>query len=88
MSVRAAVGDLQIPDHIFTIQHLHIVYGVVSFQRLKMYEQLKQSVIELHDIARLVEQEIGQGQLSLDLRDCADKLALLIKLDVEVNSNA
>lgn len=47
-----------------------------------MYEQLRQSVIELHDIARLVEQEIGQGQLSLDLRDCADRLAMLISVDV------
>lgn len=46
-----------------------------------MYEKLQQSVIELHDIARLIEQEIGTGQLSLDLRDCADRLAMLIKLD-------
>ena len=48
-----------------------------------MYEELRQSVIELHDIARLVEQGIGQGQLSLDLRDCADRLAVLLKVDVE-----
>lgn len=48
-----------------------------------MYEQLNQSVIKLHDIARLVEQEIGQGQLSMDLRNCADRLAMLIKVDVE-----
>jgi len=46
-----------------------------------MYEQLRQSVIELHNIARLVEQEIGQGQLGLDLRDCADRLAMLTKID-------
>lgn len=46
-----------------------------------MYEQLQQSVIELHDIARLIEQEIGTGQLSSDLRDCAERLAMLIKLD-------
>jgi hypothetical protein len=58
------------------------VFGVLSFQRQKMYEQLKQSVIELHDIARSVEREIGQGQLSLDLRDCADRLAMLISVDV------
>ena len=48
-----------------------------------MYEQLKQSVIELHDIARLIEQGIGQGQLSSDLRDCADRLAELLRVDVE-----
>lgn len=53
-----------------------------------MYEQLKQSVIELHNIARLVEQGIGQGQLSLDLRDCADRLHMLTKIEVEVNNNA
>lgn len=48
-----------------------------------MYEQLQQSVIELHDIARLIEREIGSGQLSLDLRDCAERLAILIKVSVK-----
>lgn len=63
------------------IQHLRIAHGAVNFPRLKMYEQLQQSVIELHNIARLIEQGIGTGQLSLDLRDCAERLAMLIKLD-------
>ncbi len=31
-------------------------------------------VIALHDIARKVEQEIGVGKLSKDIRDCADRL--------------
>lgn len=48
-----------------------------------MYEQLQQSVIDMHDIARLIEQQIGQGQLSADLRNCADRLAMLLKIDVE-----
>jgi hypothetical protein len=47
-----------------------------------MYDQLNDSVIQLHDIARLVEQEVGQGQLSADLRDCADRLAMLLKIQV------
>lgn len=48
-----------------------------------MYDKLHDAVIELHDIASLVEQEIGQGSLSSDLRDCADRLAMLIKVEVE-----
>ena len=35
---------------------------------------LKYAVIQLHDIARLVEAKIGQGQLSEDLRKLADRL--------------
>jgi len=48
-----------------------------------MYDKLYESVIQLHDIARLVEQEIGQGKLSYDLRDCADILAMLTKVSAE-----
>jgi hypothetical protein len=32
------------------------------------------AVIQLHDIARLVETAIGQGKLSEDIRKCADRL--------------
>jgi hypothetical protein len=32
-------------------------------------------VIRLHDIAREVEQKIGVGELSRDIRDCADRLS-------------
>jgi hypothetical protein len=39
-----------------------------------MNEQLAQAVIDLHDIARLVEQQLGKGALSEDLRKCADRL--------------
>ena len=38
---------------------------------------LETSVMELHNIARQIEQEIGSGQLSEDLRKCADRLHLL-----------
>ena len=34
-------------------------------------------VIKLHDIARAVEEEIGRGNLSDDIRNCADRLHLL-----------
>ncbi len=33
-----------------------------------------EAVIKLHDIARLVEREIGKGTLSEDIRRCADQL--------------
>jgi hypothetical protein len=36
--------------------------------------ELKDKIIELHNIARLVEQEIGVGQLSQDIRKAADRL--------------
>ncbi len=32
------------------------------------------AVVALHDIARTVEQEVGHGQLSDDIRKCADRL--------------
>jgi hypothetical protein len=43
-----------------------------------MNEKLNDSVIQLHDIARVVEQEIGRGQLSEDIRACADRLQTLL----------
>jgi hypothetical protein len=39
-------------------------------------------VIRLHDIAREVEQQIGQGQLAADIRRCADRLNDIAKLEV------
>jgi len=36
-------------------------------------------VMRLHDIARTVERIIGRGQLSEDIRHCADRLAELTK---------
>ena len=32
------------------------------------------AVVALHEIARTVETEVGQGQLSEDIRKCADRL--------------
>ncbi len=49
-----------------------------------MNDQLNQAVIHLHDIARLIETDIGSGQLSEDVRGCADRLhSLLQPLTVE-----
>lgn len=42
---------------------------------------LNEAVIQLHNVARTVEQEIGRGQLSDDIRDCADRLHKLITYD-------
>ena len=40
---------------------------------------LDEAVIQLHDIARLIEKQIGQGALSEDIRQCADRLTILTK---------
>ena len=42
---------------------------------------LDEAVIQLHNIARLVEKEIGLGLLSEDIRDCADRLHKLVRYD-------
>ena len=38
---------------------------------------LVDAVIALHEIARTVEEEVGQDSLSQEIRNCADKLHLL-----------
>ena len=38
---------------------------------------LVDAVITLHDVARLVEEHVGRGNLSDDIRNCADRLHLL-----------
>ncbi len=37
-------------------------------------------VIRLHDVAREVEQKVGIGKLSKDIRECADRLSDLNKV--------
>jgi hypothetical protein len=59
------------------------VYGALNFQRLKMNDRLNDAVIQLHNIARLVEQDIGTGKLSEDIRKAADRLHTLIKIPAE-----
>lgn len=41
---------------------------------------MQDAVVQLHYIAGQIEQEIGQGQLSADLRKCADRLHALVNL--------
>jgi hypothetical protein len=36
--------------------------------------ELEEEIIKLHNIARKIEQEIGVGQLSEDIRKAADRL--------------
>jgi hypothetical protein len=43
--------------------------------------ELVDAVIALHEIARTVEREIGHGQLSDDIRACADRLHELSIVD-------
>jgi len=46
------------------------------------------AVMELHNIARQIEQKIGSGQLSEDVRKCADRLHELIKIQVGADHHA
>jgi hypothetical protein len=48
---------------------------------INMDFDLEYLVIRLHDIAREVEQRVGFGELSKDIRACADGLSELIKAD-------
>lgn len=41
--------------------------------------RLDDAVIKLHEVARLIELQIGKGQLSEDVRNCADRLSDLLK---------
>lgn len=41
---------------------------------------LTDEIIKLHDIARKIEQEIGVGELSKDIRRAADRLNELLKV--------
>jgi len=46
-------------------------------------KNLKQAVICLHDVAQFVENQIGTGALSLDIRRVADRTNELIKTEVK-----
>lgn len=48
---------------------------------------LEEAVMQLHNVARQVEQEIGRGLLSEDIRDCADRLHKLVKYDYTKKDN-
>ena len=41
--------------------------------------ELDLAVIQLHDIARMVSEKIGNGTLAEEIRKCADCLDVLIK---------
>lgn len=47
---------------------------------------LDQAVIDLHNIARLVESDVGIGQLSIDIRKCADRLTVLLN-PIKISEN-
>ena len=40
--------------------------------------KLKDAVTQLHNVARLVSHEMGSNTLTLDIRECADRLNELI----------
>lgn len=43
---------------------------------------LDELVIQLHNIARRIEADIGTGLLSDDVRNCADRLSNLLKKEL------
>jgi hypothetical protein len=42
-------------------------------------DQIADAVIKLHEIARMIESRIGQGLLSDDVRDCANRLHMITR---------
>lgn len=44
-----------------------------------MNNDLTQAVVDLHNIARLIERDIGTGELSHQIRDAADTLVSLMR---------
>lgn len=48
----------------------------------KDLSEMEQAVIDLHHIARLVERDIGVGELSHQIRDAADTLTTLIRYSI------
>ena len=41
--------------------------------------QLSDAVIKLHEIARMIESQVGRGLLSDDVRNCADRLHMITR---------
>lgn len=50
--------------------------------------KLVDAVIQLHDIARLVEAEVGEGELSQSIRNSADQLHIYSIQDDKANTIA
>jgi hypothetical protein len=44
--------------------------------------EIEYAVIRLHDIARLIEKAIGFGELSKDIRKCANRLSDINKTNI------
>ena len=62
-----------------TVTRVQVIVGVaaVTSRNLKLID----AVIALHEIARTVAEEVSQGQLHDDIRDCADRLHQLSLVD-------
>jgi hypothetical protein len=45
-------------------------------------DELEDAIIALHNIARVVERQLGTGKLSKDIRKCADRLNDTIKAEI------
>lgn len=42
-------------------------------------DQMADAVIKLHEIARMIESQLGRGLLSDDVRDCANRLHMVTR---------
>lgn len=45
-------------------------------------DQLIEAVIKMHEAASVVYRDVGDGKLSADIRNCADRLSDLLKLEI------
>jgi len=54
---------------------------------IKQNDEMSDLVMDLHNIARKVEINIGSGKLSQDIRSCADRLHYLINPNLNNDSD-
>jgi hypothetical protein len=59
----------------------------LQFIQYRREDQLNDSIVALHNIARIVEREVGLGNLSRDIRNCADRLNNMIKEKVKLDEH-
>ena len=50
----------------------------MSYGYLRL-DDLEDLMIHFHDIARMIERELGPSDLTVDIRNCADRLKELVK---------
>lgn len=57
-------------------------------EAMSKYSELDQAVIDLHNVARTIEQNLGIGKLSIECRRIADRLSEITNPIPELTSTA